>query len=106
MQKAFRDIAQNEAAVKQTMLNELWDFNNPINAIEIDDCGSLLNKCCKKTVELNGSSMVARLDEVMPAIKRRWRVKQSKDKAAAAFQTGKDASTPRTGKKIAPLDQV
>ena len=74
------------------------------NAIEIDDCGSLLNKCCKKTVELNGSKMVAQLPEVMPAIKRRWRVKQNKDKAAAAFKSRDDSSGG--GKKVAPMDQV
>jgi hypothetical protein len=103
MQDAFREIAQNEAAVKTSMLNSLWDFRTAINAIEIDDCGGVLNKCCKKVVELNGGKMVAQLPEVMPAIKRRWRVKQNKDKAAAAFKN-RESST--SGKKVSPMDQV
>jgi Amt family ammonium transporter len=105
MQQAFREIAQNEAAIKMNMLDELWDFENAINAIEIDDCGGLLNKCCKKVVELNGRKMVAQLPEVMPAIKRRWRVKQNKDKAAAAFKSRSDGGDTSL-KKVSPMDQV
>jgi GTPase SAR1 family protein len=98
MQQKFRDVAQNESGIRPALLNDFWDFKNAINAIEIDDCGTLLSKCCQKTININSGKIVAALPEVEAAIKRRWRVKQQKDKAAAVFSQGGGGS----GKKVAP----
>ena len=69
-------IAAEECGVGESVLTQFWDFDNCINAIEIEECGSLLTKAAEKTVEQSSSRMLAGLPALMPAVKRRWNVQQ------------------------------